>query len=310
MAKVVLTKSNSQNYTETDIVNTVDRALDKLDFNFNNKIKRVVIKPNLCYYWGYSTGETTDPRVVSSVIDYIKRKTGSEVDISVAEADASAMKTKFAFPVLGYDKLCQEKRVKLINLSEGSIRDVPVKVGKKNLSLPINEILLNADLIINIPKLKTHNFVGATCSLKNIFGAISKPRKYGYHKIISQVIVGVNKIVKSHLIIVDGLIAKGSYAKKLGVILAGDDALAIDFVAARIMGFNPRRIAHLNLGEKEHIGQTKNINIIEDFRLSEIRKEFPHFNHTLNNFSWNLQLSLLRSYAAAVGDVLPPFVEK
>jgi uncharacterized protein (DUF362 family) len=310
MAKVVLTKSKTQNYTETDIIDTVERAFDKLDFDFSKEIKKIVIKPNLCYYWNYSTGETTDPRVVSSVIDYIRRKLGTDADISVAEADASAMKTKFAFTVLEYDKLCQTKKVKLINLSEGKIRDVPVKVGEKDLSLPINEILLNADLIINIPKLKTHNFVGATCSLKNVFGAISKPRKYGYHKMINHVIVGANKIVKSHIIIVDGLIAKGSFPKKLGVILAGDDALATDFTAARIMGFNPKRIAHLNLAEKERIGQTRNIKLIEDVKLSEVKTEFPGFNHMMHNFSWNLQLKLLRGYVTVVGDVLPPFVEK
>jgi len=310
MAKVVLTKAKTQNYTETDIIETVERALDKLDFDFSKEIKKIVIKPNLCYYWDYSTGETTDPRVVSSVIDYIRRKLGTDVDISVAEADASAMKTKFAFAVLEYDKLCQTKKVKLINLSEGKIRDVPVKVGEKDLSLPINEILLNADLIINIPKLKTHNFVGATCSLKNVFGAISKPRKYGYHKIINHVIVGANKIVKSHIIIVDGLVAKGSFPKKLGVILAGDDALATDFTAARIMGFNPKRIAHLNLAEKEGIGQARNFKLVEDVKLSEVKKEFPRSHYIMHSFSWNMQLKLLRGYAKLVGDILPPFVEK
>ena len=143
------------------------------------------------------------------LIDYVRQKLGANIDISVAEADASAMKTKYSFSVLGYDKICQEKNVKLINLSEGEKRDVPVEVAGKNLVLPINEILLNADLVINVPKLKTHDYVGTTCALKNMFGAISKPRKYSYHKMLSHVIVGVNKIVKSHITVVDGFIVKG-----------------------------------------------------------------------------------------------------
>jgi uncharacterized protein (DUF362 family) len=310
MAKVVLTKTKTRCFTDADIVDTVERALNMLGFNFNDKIKNVVLKPNLCYYWNYSTGETTDPRVVSAVIDAVRRRLGNDVEISVAEADASAMKTKYAFTVLGYDKMCQTKKVNLVNLSEGAILETPVTVRGKEFTLPINELLLKADLIVNIPKLKTHNFIGATCALKNMFGAISKPRKYSYHKRISDVIVGVNKIVKSHISIVDGLIAKGSHPKKMGVIIAGDDATATDFKAARIMGFKPTSIPYLALASKEHVGQTKNIELVEDVKLSDLKKEFPNYSLSIHNISWNLQLRLLRAYASIVDDVLPPFLQK
>ncbi len=310
MAKVVLSGSSNLTHTQNDIGETVKRALDRLNFDFNRRIKKVVIKPNLCYYWKCSTGETTDPKVVSSVIDYVRERVGTEVDIMVAESDASAMKTKFAFTILGYDKLCQAKRVKLLNLSEGRIQDVAVSVHGKDLVLPINEVLLNADLIINVPKVKTHNFVGATCSLKNIFGAISKPKKYDYHKMISHVIVGANKIVRSHIVVVDGFICKGACTKRLGAVLAGDDALATDFIAFRIMGFNPRKIAHLDLAEREGIGQAENIELVEDIPLSDLRKNFPRRSLTNALFSRNLQMKLLRAYALIADDIVPPFAEK
>ncbi len=310
MTKVVLTQIKTPHFTEDDIYNATEKALDKLEFDFSKKIRTVVIKPNLCYYWDYSTGETTDPRLVSAVIDWLRLKIGRDIDISVAEADASAMKTKYAFKVLGYDRLCNKKTVNLINLSQGEIRDVPVTVREKNFSLPINDILLNSDLIINLPKLKTHNFVGTTCALKNMFGAISKPRKYSYHKILSHVIVGINKVVKSDIVVVDGLVAKGSYPKKLGVVLAGDDALATDFIAARIMGFNPLRVAHLNLAAKEQIGNTKNISLIEDIKLADLKKEFPRYNHVKHNLIMKMQIRLLKSYTKFTGDVFPPFIEK
>jgi uncharacterized protein (DUF362 family) len=310
MTKVVLAQTATLNFTEDDICNATEKALAKIEYDFSKKIKTVVIKPNLCYYWDYSTGETTDPRLVSAVIDWVRSKTGKDIDISVAEADASAMKTKFAFKVLGYDRLCQKKNVNLINLSQGEIRDVPVTVGKRNFSLPVNEILLNADLVINVPKLKTHNFVGTTCALKNMFGAISKPRKYSYHKMISHVIVGINKIVKSDLVVVDGLVAKGSYPKKLGVILAGNDALSIDLTAARIMGFNPQKVAHIDLAAKEQIGMSKNLLLIEDVKLAFLKKEFPHYNYRMHNIIMRMQIKLLKGYTNLTGDVFPPFIEK
>jgi uncharacterized protein (DUF362 family) len=147
--------------------------------------------------------------------------------------------------------------------------------------------------------------------LKNIFGAISKPRKFSYHDRISDVIVGVNKILKSDLVVVDGIIAKGSYTKKLGVVLAGNDALATDFVAARVMGFNPKRLPYLSLAAKEQIGKAHNIDLVEeDVTLAEVKKNFPHYNHFVHTISWSLQLKMLRIYAAIIGDVLPPFLEK
>ena len=60
---------------------------------------------------------------------------------------------------------------------------------------------MNADLVINVPKLKTHNFIGVTCAMKNIFGAISKPKKYSYHENIVNVIVAANKIVPSDIVV-------------------------------------------------------------------------------------------------------------
>ena len=169
MAKVAITSVDIQQFSSSEIDGAVEKAIDNLNYDFSG-INNVVIKPNLCYYWNASTGETTDGRVVCSLIKYVHEKIGKDVNITVAEADASAMRTKFAFSILGYDELCQKNDVALKNLSEGNVVEKTVKVGKTDVTLPFNEVLLNADLIINVPKLKTHNFIGVTCAMKNIFG--------------------------------------------------------------------------------------------------------------------------------------------
>ena len=310
MAKVAITSVDNQQFSSSEIDGAVEKAIDNLNYDFSG-INNVVIKPNLCYYWNASTGETTDGRVVCSVIKYVREKIGKDVNITVAEADASAMRTKFAFSILGYDELCQKNNVALKNLSEGNVVEKTVKVGKTDVTLPFNEVLLNADLIINVPKLKTHNFIGVTCAMKNIFGSISKPRKYTYHNNIVNVIVAANKIVKSDIVVVDGLICRGSCPKKLGVIMASDNPLTNDFVAAKIMSFNPKKVPYLTLAAKEKVGETENINIIEDgVKLAEIKKNFPHYSHTMHSISWGLQLKMLKAYTAVSGDVLPPFLEK
>jgi len=313
MTKVALSSIYNGDFTYDAISGTVSEAIDLLSCEMlqNHDIETVVIKPNLSYYWDYTTGETTDPRVVSSIIDHIRKKTDKRIRIIVAEADASAMRTKYAFKILGYENLCREKNVELLNLSEGEIVQKEVTVDNKKFALPINKILLESNLIINVPKLKYHRQQGMTCALKNMFGAISKPKKIVYHNELSRVIVAINKIVKSNLVIVDGLIALGKYPKKMGVIIASDNPFAADFTAARIMGYNPKRISHLNLAMKEKIGNPRDINLIaSNTTLEKVASNFPRRNYLLQKASWKLQLSMLRTYARLIGDTIPPVLEE
>jgi len=311
MANIVLTSTVSKNFAYKDIQDTVRRSFDLLGYNFEKKIDTVLIKPNLCYYWDYSTGETTDPRVVSAIIDCLRAIFGDDISIFVGEADASAMKTKYSFKMLGYEELSRMKEVDLINLSEGDVVEKQVSVKDNELTLAVNKMLLESDLVINVPKLRTHNVVGITCSLKNMFGAIAKPRKFGYHKNLDEVIVGINKLVKSDVCIVDGIIARGKYPKKMGLILAGDDALATDFVVAKILGFNPRRIEYLRLAEKEKVGEVDDIKLMEDkTSFTEAKRLFPTSSYLLHKLSWGLQLKLLKTYSKISGDVIPPILKE
>jgi len=213
--------------------------------------------------------------------------------------------------MLGYEKLSHTKNVRLLNLSEGEIVDREVEVAGENFVLPVNRMLLDADLIINVPKLKYHRLMGVTCALKNMFGAIAKPRKYVYHSRLASVIVGMNKIVKSNIVLVDGIIALGKTPKKVGVIITSDDALAADYVAAKAMGYGPSGIAYLKLGMKEKIGDVSNLNLIENpIKLEDIRKEFPKQNYLLPKLSWKMQLKMLRLYSKMSKDVVPPVLDE
>jgi uncharacterized protein (DUF362 family) len=78
MAKVVLTSLKSKNFSDEDLRETVGRAFSRLDFDFKSEIRNVAIKPNLCYYWDFSTGETTDPRVVGAIIDQVRSEIGDD----------------------------------------------------------------------------------------------------------------------------------------------------------------------------------------------------------------------------------------
>ena len=291
-----------------DIKNFIAKALDLIDFRSKNPVKSVAIKPNLCYYWHADTGYTTDPRVVAGIIDYVRERCGADVDIKIVEADATAMRTKYAFLMLGYKKLANQKKVELFNLSTDGRDEKKVRVNGREIKFEVPRLLLNSDLFINVPKLKIMRETTITCALKNIFGCIASPRKIVYHPFLAEAIVGINKVLQPDVTIVDGLVALGRFPFRLGLVMAGSNAFSVDCVASQIMGYNPEKLGFLKLATKERFGNPKNITVLgED--INTFKKVFPHRNNFIFSRSWDIQLGLLRAYSRIVGDVIPPILE-
>jgi uncharacterized protein (DUF362 family) len=295
--------------THEEIRGSISTALDLIGLKIDGSVKSVVIKPNLCYYWDAATGYTTDQRVVSAVIDCVRERWGENVEIKVAEADASAMRTKYVFPVLGYTKLAEEKNVTLVNLSKDVLIDRTVRVGSREISFMVPELLLRSDMFINVPKLKIMRATKITCAMKNIFGAIGYPRKIEYHSILNEAIVGINKILHPHLTIVDGLIALGRFPIKLGLIMAGTDPFSVDCIASQIMGYRPLSVRSLKIALDEHLGSLEGITT-KGVDISDFREIFPKAKFTDSDYWWNLQFWLVKAYRRVSGDVVPPFLDE
>jgi uncharacterized protein (DUF362 family) len=231
-------------------------SLNNINYTFEKEVKNVVIKPNMCYYWDYSTGQTTDPKFIGALIDLIREKTSSP-EIRIVESDASAMKCRHAFRILGYEKLSKDCNVPLINLSEDKYDVAQGMVGGQPFRIMVPRTIKNADLKINVTKIKyTTEEIKITCALKNIFGCNPYPRKFRYHPRLGEVIVATNKAMRFDVCIIDGNIVSGIQARRLGLVMASKDPVAIDAAAAKMAGVNPKRIKYLQLAQKEGLGNT------------------------------------------------------
>ena len=238
------------------LIQAILDSLDLIKYQFAKGIRNVVIKPNLCYYWDYSTGETTDPEFVATLIDVIRDQVSSDVNISIVESDASAMKCKYAFKVLGYEKMARRHGVALVNLSKDEGERVEVTAGGQSFSFILPQTIRNADLRVNVPKIKYMSHVKLTCALKNIYGCNPHPNKFRYHPRLEEAIVALNKVMEFHLCIVDGNIVSGVQPCRLGLVMASRDPVAIDAAAAEIAGLNIKSIRHIMLASREGIGNT------------------------------------------------------
>jgi uncharacterized protein (DUF362 family)/Pyruvate/2-oxoacid:ferredoxin oxidoreductase delta subunit len=231
-------------------------------------------------------------------------------------------KEEDGFSISGYRQICQELSIPLYNLKEKGFRDV-VCQGKVLKNSFISQLVLDADYILNIPKLKTHSFTIYTGAIKNMFGIIPYGLRLKYHReyiwndIFSQMLVDIYGQTRPHLNIMDAVMAmegEGPSAgtmKRVGAVLASRDAVALDAVATKIVGFDPREIfttyhAHeRGLG----IGDIKYIQILgerlEDFRISN----FKHSAFALGLFRNSLP-SFLYAYFQEHLKLIPEVLRK
>ena len=309
MSKVIILRKDQ--YDQNIIDEMVEKIFEEICDSPSANVRSILIKPNMMYYWDASTGETTDPRIVSSIIDSLRSRFGEDVDICVVESDASAMRTKYAFKVLGYDKLCEKKGVGLVNLSDGEIVKKKVQLNKGTIDLKVNRLLLSADFVVNVPKLKVHrNPPVLSGALKNFFGLISTRFKFQYHTKLELYVSAINKLVKPNLVIVDGLVVLGKFPNKMGLIIGSDDPVSCDIVASKIAGRNPKRDLIISTALRESLYETNFQLVDPDSVLEAVREDFPQLNPFMTSLKWSIQLKLLRMYARLLGDILPPILRK
>jgi len=242
--------------TEHPLKEAITQALNLIEYPLDTSIRKIVIKPNLCYYWDATTGQTTSPHFVGTLIDLIRTQIHPETDISIVESDASAMRCKYAFKMLGYTKLAEEKQVQLINLTEDQTTNRRIHCNGKTYNFMVPKTIQEAELRINIAHIKyTTDPIKLTCALKNIFGCNPVQKKSKYHSDLGNVIVALNKAMPFNLTLIDNTIATGVQPRRMGLVMASQDPVALDCAAAKIAWLNPAKIPYLRIAEQEGIGK-------------------------------------------------------
>lgn len=254
---------------------------------------KVIIKPNLVVDLPSDTGVTTDPRVVQAIIELCKRVNAS--NITIAEG-SGGVDTKIAFERCGYSELAQKYNIKLLDLNESQTTLVDVPNGKVIDVLDVPDIVLESDVLINVPKLKLYSYSWASLSVKNLLGAVPGKGEYSrssspdfpiklsneyltserkgpwfgprgekqrIHTKFDEGIVDLNTVIQPSLTVIDGIIAgygkkfaEGAEPLELNTILASRDPLALDYIATKIAGLNPLEISYLKRAAERGIGES------------------------------------------------------
>jgi uncharacterized protein (DUF362 family) len=273
-----------------DLAGTLQRQYQ----SFKEKVplagKRVVLKPNLVEYHRDKV-INTDPRVVAAVIEMCKRE--GAVEVIVAEGPGHCRNVEFLVAASGLGDVLRHYQVPFVDINH----DEPVKLPNLGRLTGLEHLFMSktvatADVLISLPKLKTHHWAGATLSLKNLFGTLPGicygwPKNELHWRGIENSIVDIALTRTPELAIVDGIIGMegdgplNGTPKPLGALVIGTDLVAVDATCCRLMRLAPDKIGYLVLGNRKRLGLLREEQIqqlgasIES--LAQSFETVPHF---------------------------------
>ncbi len=244
----------------------------------------VVLKPNLV---GYVAGPpaNTDPRVIEAVITLCREQGAREV--IVAEGAAFARDSLPVLQQTGLGAVLSGANARFVDLNYDDLREVRLGGGYSTLeTLSLPATALDADCVISLPKMKTHHWAGLSLSMKNLFGVVPGIR-YGWPKNvlhqagIAPMILDLYDTIGPQYTIVDGIVGMEGDGPLLGsevpsgLLVGGNDLVAVDATCARLMGFDPAGVDYLSDAQTVGLGWVDASRIeVRGGRLSDLTRQY------------------------------------
>ena len=235
---------------------------------------QVVIKPNLCDITAWETGVTTDPRWMG-IISRELRAIRPDVKIRVVESDAISAYKSFrscdeTFDRLGFVSAANQAGVELVNLSRCDAIEIRVDGIPQSLRIP--QILLEEFYFVSIANLKLHGYTRMTGILKNSIGLLTDAEISSFHPYLSILISRLHQLCAPDLCVIDGRVGLEGGGpiigrpRRMDTLLIGNNALAVDGAACRLMGIPEKEVAHLCQTSKDLGRALGDFEILGDFR--------------------------------------------
>ncbi len=279
-----------QSYEEAQIAEALDRVFKEI--NLAEIVKPgnlVLLKPNLLAPRKPETAVTTHPAVVREVA---KRVLALGAEVMVGDSSGGVVGGRFpterSLRVSGMTRVCEELGIKAVNFDTAGSRRIPID-GSFLKELEVARPVLEADVIINLPKLKTHSATLYTGAVKNMFGAVPGSRKADYHsqapsaRDFSNLLVDIIQSLAPRLTIVDGVVGMEGNGPgvgtpvDIGLIVAGINPVLVDAVCCQAIGLDPRRVRYLEEAERRGlcsslsgyalVGDQVDFPVVNDFRF-------------------------------------------
>ena len=293
MSKVMIHPATYEN-----IRKTIDRVFEIFPQDIQGK--KVFIKPNLLRASKPEEGIITNPAVLRAVVEKVETMKPASIVVGDNPGVFSYGANEEAFRITG---LMEAAKGYYVNIGNDS-RKVDFNPAFAP-TVSISGAVLDADIIISMPKFKTHGLTIITGAIKNSYGFLPGAQKAKFHKVagnaerFQEMIVDVFKLRVPNLFIVDAVVGMegngpaSPYLRDIGIVLASDNAVALDGIIARMMGIDdPGKLRFLQKAKEAGMGDydLKTIQIIGElkqlpgFKLPPFNGEVLLKNESLNAF--------------------------
>ncbi|MCP4349339.1 MAG: DUF362 domain-containing protein [Desulfobacterales bacterium] len=248
------------------------RGLENLPANAN-----VFIKPNIVF-WTMATvfpkwGVITTSRVVEDMVILLKEHGVKNITIGEGSVTMKLNDTQtiaHAFDSLGYNRLKERYGVNCVNILERPFEELDLGDG---VELSFNTDILESDFVVNLPVLKTHAQTVISLGVKNLKGVIDIRSRKKCHsadpeKNLHFMVARLADKMPPMFTLIDGIYANergpsmDGRIVRTNLLIGSNDALAADFVGAKILGYLPSDIPHLSYAAKNH-GRNPDLSDIE-----------------------------------------------
>lgn len=260
-AVVSIARTTDQEVDDAGVERLVREALAPLGGieRFIKPGQTALIKPNQTMFRTAETGVTTDPRVVA-VLARMVRAAGAGT-VQVGECTSCGQVTRDVMQATGMARAARKAGAELVYFDEVEQVEVEVPHGKLIHRIPVPRPLLEADVVIDCPKLKTHFLDPVTAAIKNWVGAARQDTMHRLHRDqVEETVADLLTVTRPDLVVMDAIIAgegNGPVAVRgrfVGCVVASDDPVAHDVIAGDLAGFDgemmrfPRAAAERGIG--------------------------------------------------------------
>lgn len=225
-----------------------------------SRTRKVLVKPNLVFPYSWDTGITVNLTLIAKLVQVIKR---AGIEVIIGEGGGLEKFGRESLKKVGAEKLAKELGVPLYDFKKGKRVKVKIAKGKKVKSVTVDRVVTECDFIISVAKLKTHCECLVSLSLKNMKGLLcSEKQRLRFHLLdVNHCLVDLNRVFKPKLAIVEGLIGLEGIGPlppgrpvDLGLLIGGQDPVAVDAVCAKIMRLEPDQVKHIKLAAEAGLG--------------------------------------------------------
>lgn len=274
--------------------------------------KTVFIKPNLTYP-KYKPGVTTSPQTLENLIVKLN-DLGCRIIVGESDGGYNSYEVKDAYHDFGLYNLEGKYGIKIVNLSKLPFEYLSIHKYHREFKVEIPTILTKEiDAFITLPVPKVHAMTKISLSYKNQWGCVPNVMRLRYHPIFNEAIFAVNQAIKNKYTIIDGtygLTRSGPMVGDsfpLGWLMASNSLEAADLIAAKLMGYDLRKINHYKLAYKNKlVPSEKEIEFnqaYQGFKSDKFYLKRDHWSY-LALLAWQHPAINYTFYESGISDIL------